>query len=193
MIPMNKLLASSVVVALGLCAAMATFALLASNPDDSVSPVSARPPVWTEVKWPFATDQWGRGKAFECRPVDCGGKTSLYLRAKIGFCDCTSGVASDADVDRMSDFELFGGEASPLGAGRPITIGSMKGRSRPYALIARNWLGKQAISVVFNDRCDMVVATAVMAHEPPSTFEDEMIEFLNSKAVLHWAEVALGL
>jgi len=33
----------------------------------------------------------------------------------------------DADLDRMSDFDLVGGEVSPLGAGRPITIAWMKG------------------------------------------------------------------
>jgi hypothetical protein len=34
----------------------------------------------------------------------------------------------------MSDFDLIGGEVSPLGAGRPITIAWMKGRSRAYTL-----------------------------------------------------------
>jgi hypothetical protein len=35
--------------------------------------------------------------------------------------------------------------------------GSMKGRSRAYALTARNPPGKSALSVAFNDRCDMIV------------------------------------
>jgi hypothetical protein len=34
----------------------------------------------------------------------------------------------------MSDFDLVGGEVSPLGAGRPITIARMKGRGRAYTL-----------------------------------------------------------
>ena len=62
----------------------------------------------------------------------------LYLRAKLGSCNCTNGVADDADLDRMSDFDLVGGEVSPLGAGRPIAVAWMKGRSRAYALSARN-------------------------------------------------------
>jgi hypothetical protein len=102
-------------------------------------------------------------------------------------------VASDADLDRMSDFDLVGGEVSPLGAGQPVTIARMKGRSRAYALTARNRPGKTAISIVFNDRCDMIVATVVMLHDRPATVEDDVIELLNSRTVLDWAEVALGL
>jgi hypothetical protein len=194
---MNKMPAATVVVALGLGAglgaAVAVLALIAGNPDDGVAALSARRPVWTEVPWPFPTDQWGQGKAFQCGPADCGSKTSLYLRAKIGFCDCKSGVASDVDLDRMSEFDLVGGEVSPLATGRPIAVAWMKGRSRAYALTARNRPGKTALSVVFNDRCDMVVATVVLLHDRPATVEHDVIEFLNSRTVLHWAEVALGL
>ena len=37
-----------------------------------------------------------------------------------------TGIAEDADLDRMSDFDLVGGEVSPLDIGRPIAVGSMK-------------------------------------------------------------------
>ena len=93
----------------------------------------------------------------------------------------------------MSDFDLVGGEASPLGAGRPIAVGSMKGRSRAYALTARNPPGKSALSVALNDRCDMIVATVVLPHDRPATIEPGVMEFLNSSSVLHWAEVAIGI
>ena len=76
----------------------------------------------------------GQRQAFRCKPADCGSEVNIYLRAKIGSCNCTTGVADDAELDRMSDFDLVGGEVSPLGAGQPITIGSMKGRSRAYTL-----------------------------------------------------------
>jgi len=69
----------------------------------------------------------------------------------------------------------------------------MKGRSRAYALAARNRPGKSAISVVFNDRCDMIVATVVLRHDRPATIEPGVMEFLNSRPVVHWAEVALGI
>jgi hypothetical protein len=138
-------------------------------------------------------DPWGKGKAFQCKAADCGSEVSVYLRAKIGFCNCTAGVADDAALDRMSDFDLVGDEVSPLGAGRPITIGRMKGRHRAYALTARNPPGRSMISVAFNDRCDMIVATVVLPHDRPATIEPGIIEFLNSGTVLHWAEVSLGL
>jgi hypothetical protein len=146
-------------------------------------------PAWTETRWPFPIDQWGTGRAFACKAADCGSEVRLYLRAKLGSCDCTTGVANDADLDRMSDFDLVGAEISPLGDGRPIAIAWMKGRSRAYALAAR----KSAISVAFNDRCDMIVATVVLQHDRPTTIEPDVIEFLNSKLVLQWAEVALGI
>ena len=91
-------------------------------------------PVWTEAKWPFLVDQWGTGRAFNCKPADCCTEVKLYLRAKLGSCNCTIGIADDADLDNMSDFDLVGGEVSPLGAGRPITIAWMTGRSRAYMI-----------------------------------------------------------
>ena len=118
---------------------------------------------------------------------------NIYLRAKLGSCNCTTGIADDAELDRMSDFDLVGGEVSPFGAGRPITIAWMKGRSRAYTLAARNPPGKTAISVAFNDRCDMIVATVVLPHDRPATIEPGVIEFLNSRTVLHWAEVTFGI
>ncbi len=170
------------------------FALLAGNrtADDGAAASPPRP-VWTEVQWPFPMDQWGRGKAFQCKAADCGSEVNLYLRAKLGSCNCTTGVADDAELDRMSDFDLVGGEVSPLGAGRPITIAWMKGRSRAYTLTARKPPGKTALSVAFNDRCDMVVATVVLPHDRPATIEPGVFAFLNGSTVLRWAEVTLGL
>ena len=141
-------------LAAGLTGAIAV-ALLA--PGSSRNATDARP-LWMETKWPFPMDQWGTGRAFACKAAECGGEVKLYLRAKLGSCNCTTGVADDTDLDRMSDFDLVGGEVSPLGAGRPVTIAWMKGRSRAYALAARDPPGKSAISIVFNDRCDMIVA-----------------------------------
>jgi hypothetical protein len=150
-------------------------------------------PIWAESKWPFAIDQWGTGHAFVCAAIDCGVEAKLYLRAKLGSCNCTTGVADDNDLDRMSDFDLIGGEVSPLSVGRPIAVGWMKGRSRAYELTARNRPGRSALSVVFNDRCDMIVATVVLANNRPIEIEPKLMEFLNSRNVLHWAEIALGI
>ena len=191
---MKKTFAFAVAAALGLGGAIGAFALLVGKPaDHGGSASSASRPVWTEIQWPFPTDQWGRGKAFRCKPADCGSEVNLYLRAKIGFCNCTTGVADDEDLDRMSDFDLVGGEVLALGPGRPVAVGSMKGRSRAYTLVARNPPGKTVISVVYNDRCDMIAATTVLPHDRPATIEPDVIAFLNSATVVRWAEVSLGI
>jgi hypothetical protein len=180
--------AAIVAVSLGsvLAAALAWFGL----PQHAAATATA--PVWTEIAWPFPTDPWGKGKAFHCKTADCGAEVNLYLRAKIGFCNCTTGVADDDDLDRMGDLALVG-EVSPLGTGRPISIARMEGRSRTYVLNARNPLGKTAISVVFRERCDMIAATAVLGHDRPAAIEPSVIEFLNGSTVMRWAEITLGL
>ena len=169
-----------------LAAALAWFGL----PQHAAATATA--PVWTEIAWPFPTDPWGKGKAFRCKTADCGAEVNIYLRAKIGFCNCTTGVADDEDLDRMGDLALVG-EVSPIGTGRPISIARMEGRSRTYVLNARNPLGKTAISVVFRERCDMIAATAVLGHDRPAAIEPSVIAFLNGSTVMRWAEITLGL
>jgi len=192
---MSRPRAFAIAAAVALIAAIGGYAAFLSTPPSghANAVATAARPVWTEAKWPFPIDQWGTGRAFSCKPADCGTDVNLYLRAKLGSCNCATGVADDADLDRMSDFYLVGGEVSPLGAGRPVTIAWMKGRSRAYTLTARDQPGRTAISVVFNDRCDMIAATVVLPHDRPLTIEPGVMEFLNSRTVLHWAEVALGI
>ena len=151
-------------------------------------------PVWSEVAWPFPMDQWGKGKAFTCKAADCGTEVKLYLRAKIGFCNCTTGVADDEELERLSDFDLMGkGTVKPLGDGRPITVAWMKGRSRAYALADGFQGGKSALSIGYNDRCDAIVATVMVPHDRPGDVEAAAIQFLNGPTVMRWAEVTLGL
>jgi hypothetical protein len=154
---------------------------------------SAAGPVWTEARWPFPVDPWGPGKAFSCKAHDCGRQVHLYVRAKLGFCNCTTGIAEDEDLDRMGDLELVGGGAAPLGSGRPITVGSMKGRARAYALTAPGGPGRTAISLALNERCDMIAGIAVMEGDAPATLETALLSFLDSTAMRRWTEVALGL
>ena len=75
-------------------------------------------PAWTEVPWPFPIDQWGMGKAFVCKAADCGTTVTVLIRAKIGFCNCSTGVADDEELDRISDFELLGNQLTAQGPGR---------------------------------------------------------------------------
>jgi hypothetical protein len=173
-------------------AATLVSALVAAAWFSLAPPAAARKPAWVEVAWPFPMDQFGKGKAFRCKASDCGTEVNIYLRAKLGFCDCKAGIVDDDDLDRMGDLALVG-EVSPLGAGGPVSVASMKGRSRAYAFNTRNPLGKTVISVVFNDRCDMIAATAVLGHARPAESEPDVIAFLNGGTVMRWAEATLGL
>jgi hypothetical protein len=120
-----------VAAALTLGGALGAIGLLAGHVLKPGSAAAPSPnPVWTEVPWPFPMDQWGKGKAFQCKAEHCDAEVELYLRAKLGSCTCTTGIADDADLDRMSDFDLFRSGVSPLGAGRAVTIAWIKGRVR---------------------------------------------------------------
>jgi hypothetical protein len=175
----------------GLLGALAFFAWPTLNRDK----VAAAPshPVFSEVEWPYPSDEWGKGKAFRCSAADCGAEVNLYVRAKIGFCNCRTGVSDDNELDRLSDFRLMGDKLSVLGPGHPINVAWMKGRSRAYAIADSYYAPNSALAVAFNDHCDAVVATAVVAHDRPAAIEPSVIEFLNSKTIVHWAEVTLGL
>ena len=150
-------------------------------------------PKFSEIAWPHPTDEWGKGKAFRCEAKDCGVEVNVYIRAKIGFCNCATGVSDDNELDRLSDFNLMGQKFSVLGPGHEIKVAWMKGRSRAYAISDPYRAPNSAFAIAFNDRCDAVVATAVVDHNLPGAIEPSVIDFLNSKDVVHWAEVTLGL
>ena len=150
-------------------------------------------PKFAEVRWPFPTDEWGEGKAFRCAAADCGAEVDVYIRAKIGFCNCSTGVSDDNELDRLSDFNLMGDKPSVLGPGHEINIAWMKGRSRAYTVNEPYRAPSSVLAIAFNDRCDAIVATATIAHDGPKAIEPSVIEFLNSEVIVHWAEVTLGL
>src|SRR5579864_215421 len=79
-------------------------------------------PVWAEFRWPFLLDQWGVGRAFVCKPQDCGVEVNVYLRPKIGFCKCATGVNDDDELERVGDIGLLTSKTLVLGAGRPIEV-----------------------------------------------------------------------
>jgi hypothetical protein len=154
-------------------------------------------PVWTEVVWPFPVDEWGGGWAFQCKAADCGIDINLYLRPKIGFCNCQTGVADDEELDRVSDIDLVGSESSALGPGRPIKVDWMKGRSRGYKVAAPWGSDRSAKSLLslafnpFNHTCDLIVATVVAGDEPVAQ-EQAVLEFLDGDLVRRYAEELLA-
>jgi hypothetical protein len=149
-------------------------------------------PVWTEIKWPFLLDQWGIGKAFVCLPADCGAKIDVYVRPKIGFCNCSTGVSDDTELERVADTELVSLETRPLDSGRPVKVGWMQGLSRAYR-ISEEKAGERLLSVAFNDECDVVVAVAKLGNGDPTVGEPAVIAFLNRRPMVLWAKKELGL
>lgn len=150
-------------------------------------------PEWTEAAWPLPPDQWGKGKFFHCGKEHCGSEAKLYVRAKIGFCKCDVGVSDDEELDRIGDVVLFSAAPAALGAGHPIKVAWMKGRSRAFSLDRSYFAKPSALSVGFNDRCDAIVATVVADGPEAAALEPAVLDFLNSERVIGWAKLTLGL
>src|SRR5437588_979739 len=152
----------TVLAATGVVLASATvFGLRAPANPSSVAPVL------TEAKWPFPIDQWGIGKAFVCAPADCGTKIEIYVRPKIGFCNCATGVSDDAELERVADTELVSRNIRPQGSGRPIKVGWMHGLARTYWANDEE-AGGSVLSAAYNDGCDVVVAVAALGDPAPA-------------------------
>ena len=149
-------------------------------------------PVWTEANWPFPIDQWGTGKAFVCAPADCGVKVDVYIRPKIGYCNCATGVSDDAELERVSDTELLSPKTRARGRSHPIKVGWMNGLSRPY-WATDGETGAGLLSVAFNDECDVVVALAAYGDGDPAAIEPAVTSFLKTTPMVLWAKKELGL
>jgi len=150
--------------------------------------------VFIEADWPLPKDQWGKGKFFHCDAAQCGVPVDLYVRAKIGFCKCDVGVDDDDELDRVSDVPVFVPKPRAGGPGHVITVAWMKGRSRNF-ILSESLLngGKTALAIVFNDKCDVIVATLVASGGEAQQFEARALAFLNSDTVMGWAKITLGL
>ncbi|HLH93646.1 MAG TPA: hypothetical protein VKW08_00870 [Xanthobacteraceae bacterium] len=147
---------------------------------------------WHEVKWPFPLDEWGTGHAFRCEASDCGGGIDLYLRAKVGFCNCTTGVSDNADLDRVSDIELYSETFRGLTDGHAVDVGRLKGRSRLYHVTIPYAAPRDILAIAFNDQCDVAVATVAADGERLANTEALALDFLKSDPVQRWARAELG-
>jgi hypothetical protein len=148
---------------------------------------------FVEVKWPFLRDQWGDGRAFRCAPADCGVEVKVYLRPKIGFCNCDTGVEDDAELDRVGDLELFSDKFIALGNGHEIRVGWMAGRSRPYRVDLPYGQPLTAQAMAFNEKCDVMVATVVTPLERLPDAARLALEFLNGDMIIKWAKAEFGV
>jgi hypothetical protein len=147
--------------------------------------------MFAEVPWPFLLDQWGTGRAFRCSA--CGTELAVYVRAKVGFCNCTTGVADDIEIDRVADFDLFPGPVTPLAPGWPVTVSWMKGRARAFAVDGPRGARSYLLTIALSNKCDGVIATA--ASEEPITGDavQATLEELASPVVLDFVRASTGL
>jgi hypothetical protein len=167
-------------------------AMTVTVPSERASASNAPHPVWKPVEWAFRIDEWGTGQAYRCAPSDCGIEISLYLRAKVGFCNCTTGVSDDDDLDRVGDVGLFGQNFVGLADGRPVSVGAMNGRSRRYRVKLPHAALREVAAIGFNDQCDVAVATVVADAAALPQAERLALDFLNTAPVLRWAANELG-
>ncbi len=174
------------------CAAVLGFRAPALHDEAAARAASETAPAWTETRWPFLLDQWGIGKAYVCQPADCGARIEVFIRPKIGFCNCATGVSDDTELERVADTDLVSPAVQPLGAGRPVKVGWMYGLSRTYQVSAEK-PGERLLSVAFNDACDVVVGLALLGKADPAAAAPAVIAFLNSTPMVLWAKKELGL
>jgi hypothetical protein len=149
-------------------------------------------PSWTGERWPFPIDQWGTGQAFGCAAEQCGSEVHLYLRAKIGFCRCATGVSDDDEIDRVGDLELIGADYRPLAPGHPVTAGIMAGRARLFAVERPLQPPLPVLMIALANKCDAIVATVTAKPAVQPIQENEALDFLRTAVVQHWVETQSG-
>src|SRR6266436_8139734 len=134
---------------------------------------------WREIAWPYPRDAWPAGRAFHCDAASCGGAVEVYVRPKVGFCNCDTGVADDDEVDRVADLDLISERFAPTEPGRVVRIADMSGRSRNYDLKMSDGSQHTAIGIALSHRCDLLVAVAQGERAAPE-LQRVALEFLAS-------------
>jgi hypothetical protein len=145
---------------------------------------------WREIAWPFPRDGWPAGKAFRCGVAACGGEVELYVRPKMGFCNCDRGVADDDEVDRVADLDLLSEHFAPLAPGVVVGIADMAGRIRTYDLKMSDGSQQVAIGVAVSRRCDLLVAAAHGKGDAPEV-RRATLDFLATGEMTRWAAAAM--
>jgi hypothetical protein len=142
---------------------------------------------WREIAWPFPRDGWPAGRAFRCDA--CGG-VELYVRPKIGFCNCTTGVADDDEVDRVADLDLISPQFAPREPGRAVRVAGLAGRSRVYDLAMADGTRHAAVGIALSQRCDLLVAVA-QGNAPAVELQRLAFDHLGSRELRRWMTAAL--
>ena len=126
-------------------------------------------------------------------PPIAASRSSLYLRPKIGFCNCDTGVADEAELDRVGDLELFSPKFFGLTHGDDIKVGWMRGLSRIYQVDIPYDKPRPIMAMAFNQNCDVMVATVVAPLDHCPSAERHVLAFLNGEPILKWARAQFGI
>jgi hypothetical protein len=145
---------------------------------------------WREIAWPFPRDGWPAGKAYRCSAAACGGEAELYVRPKIGFCNCDRGVDDDDEVDRVADLDLLSEQFAPRAPGNVVAIADMPGRVRAYDLKMSDRSLHAAIGIAVSRRCDLLVAV-VHGKADASELQRAALDFLARTEMTRWATAAM--
>ncbi len=146
---------------------------------------------WLEIAWPFPRDGWPAGRAFRCATEACGDEIEVYVRPKIGFCNCDSGVADDDEVDRVADLDLMSERFVPLEAGKVIRVADMSGRIRAYDLTMADGSRHTAVGIAVSHRCDLLVAVA-QGEGNAAGVERAALDFLGTGEMTQWMTAAMN-
>src|SRR5438874_10573248 len=145
---------------------------------------------WQEIAWPFPRDGWPAGRAFRCAADSCGGEIEIYIRPKLGFCNCDRGVADDDEVDRVADLDLMSERFAPLAPGDIVRLADMQGRIRAYDLKMSSGVPHTAIGVAVSRGCDLLVAVAHGKGDAPAT-RRAALDFLARSDMTRWVTAAM--
>jgi len=146
---------------------------------------------WREIAWPFPRDGWPAGRAYRCDIASCGDEIDLYVRPKLGFCNCDSGVADDEEVDRVADLDLVSDRFVPLEPGKVVRVADLAGRMRNYDLQMPDGSRRAAIGIAASRRCDLMVAVALGKVAAPGVAR-MALDFLASDAMARWMNASLA-
>ncbi len=175
----------TVALAFGALSGVAAYQRVRPPVGDSVEPA------WREISWPFPRDGWPAGRAFRCQAESCGAGIELYVRPKIGFCNCDTGVADDDEVDRVADLDMISPDFVPLAPGKVVRVADMSGRSRSYDLDMADGSRHAAVGFALSRRCDLLVAVA-QGPEDAGELQRTAQKFLAAPEVARWMMAALG-
>jgi hypothetical protein len=145
---------------------------------------------WREIAWPFPRDGWPAGRAFRCETEGCDGEVEVYVRPKIGFCNCDTGVADDDEVDRVADLDLISERFVPLREGEVIRVADMPGRLRAYDLRMSDGSRHTAVGIAVSRGCDLMVAVAQGTGAAPGV-QRVALDFLGTRDMARWMTKAM--